>query len=132
MYGIIMWCNHNCLVTFFVPFFFLTYVGLNFQVIAVGYAIMTTRSMDLNWKMRALRVLPMFLLPGVSSVAYSAFVSFTRMCKFLLSIACSLAHNFISNLISQNLCLLHVVVFIYLTTPVLPMDDFSSPPNSLI
>ncbi|XP_062163908.1 uncharacterized protein At2g24330 [Alnus glutinosa] len=51
-----------------------------FEVIAVGYAIMTTRSMDLNWKMRALRVLPMFLLPGVSSVAYSAFVSFTRMC----------------------------------------------------
>ncbi|XP_031253357.1 uncharacterized protein At2g24330-like [Pistacia vera] len=51
-----------------------------FEVIAVGYAIMTTRSMDLNWKMRAFRVLPMFLLPGLSSLAYSAFVSFTRMC----------------------------------------------------
>ncbi|XP_021674044.2 uncharacterized protein At2g24330 isoform X2 [Hevea brasiliensis] len=35
-----------------------------FEVIAVGYAIMTTRSMDLNWKMRAFRVMPMFLLPG--------------------------------------------------------------------
>ncbi|EEF34423.1 uncharacterized protein At2g24330 [Ricinus communis] len=51
-----------------------------FEVIAVCYAIMTTRSMDLNWKMRAFRVLPMFLLPALSSIAYSAFVSFTRMC----------------------------------------------------
>lgn len=50
-----------------------------FEVIAVGYAIMTTRSMELNWKMRALRVLPIFLLPGLSALAYSAFVSFTRM-----------------------------------------------------
>ncbi|KAK0571068.1 hypothetical protein LWI29_010527 [Acer saccharum] len=53
---------------------------LIFEVIAVGYAIMTTRSVDLNWKMRAFRVLPMFLLPGLSSVAYSGFLSFTRMC----------------------------------------------------
>ncbi|KAG8636488.1 uncharacterized protein At2g24330 [Manihot esculenta] len=52
-----------------------------FEVIAVGYAIMTTRSMDLNWKVRAFRVLPMFLLPGLSSLAYSAFVSFARMCE---------------------------------------------------
>ncbi|KAL5782836.1 hypothetical protein ACOSP7_007865 [Xanthoceras sorbifolium] len=53
---------------------------LIFEVIAVGYAILTTRSVDLNWKMRAFRVLPMFLLPGLSSVAYSGFVSFTKMC----------------------------------------------------
>ncbi|KAL5184788.1 Uncharacterized protein HKD37_17G048440 [Glycine soja] len=53
-----------------------------FEVIAVGYAIMTTRSMDMNWKMRAIRVLPMFLLPALSSATYTAFVSFTRMCKF--------------------------------------------------
>ncbi|WOH03022.1 hypothetical protein DCAR_0522413 [Daucus carota subsp. sativus] len=51
-----------------------------FEVIAVGYAIITTRSLDLNWKMRALRVLPMFLLPAVSSLTYSALVSITRMC----------------------------------------------------
>ncbi|ESW33285.1 hypothetical protein PHAVU_001G057800 [Phaseolus vulgaris] len=51
-----------------------------FEVIAVGYAIMTTRSMDMNWKMRAIRVLPMFLLPALSTATYSAFVSFTRMC----------------------------------------------------
>ncbi|KAG2691665.1 hypothetical protein I3760_08G018000 [Carya illinoinensis] len=50
------------------------------EVVAISYAIMTTRSMDLNWKMRAIRVLPMFLLPGLSFVAYSAFISFIRMC----------------------------------------------------
>ncbi|XP_059665548.1 uncharacterized protein At2g24330-like [Cornus florida] len=51
-----------------------------FEVIAVGYAIMTTRSLDLNWKMRAFRILPMFLLPGLSTLTYSALASFTRMC----------------------------------------------------
>ncbi|KAK7377306.1 hypothetical protein VNO80_02729 [Phaseolus coccineus] len=51
-----------------------------FEVIAVGYAIMTTRSIDMNWKMRAIRVLPMFLLPALSAATYSTFVSFTRMC----------------------------------------------------
>ncbi|KAJ0081155.1 hypothetical protein Patl1_12429 [Pistacia atlantica] len=51
-----------------------------FEVIAVGYAIMTTRSMDLDWKMRAFRVLPMFLLPGLSTLAYSAFRNFARIC----------------------------------------------------
>ncbi|EOY29121.1 hypothetical protein QUC31_020950 [Theobroma cacao] len=50
------------------------------EVVAVAYAIMTTRSMELNWKMRAFRVLPMFLLPVFSSLAYSAVVSITRMC----------------------------------------------------
>ncbi|KAL3824520.1 hypothetical protein ACJIZ3_020549 [Penstemon smallii] len=49
------------------------------EVIAVGYAIMTTRSLGLNWKMRALRVLPMFLLPALSSLTYSTLGSYTRM-----------------------------------------------------
>ncbi|KAK4352563.1 hypothetical protein RND71_028081 [Anisodus tanguticus] len=52
-----------------------------FEVIAVGYAIMTTRSLELNWKMRALRVLPMFLLPGLSFITYTSVGSFTRMCE---------------------------------------------------
>ncbi|XP_009611523.1 uncharacterized protein At2g24330-like [Nicotiana tomentosiformis] len=50
-----------------------------FEVMAVVYAIMMTRSLVLNWKMRALRVLPMFLLPGSSFITYSALRSFTRM-----------------------------------------------------
>ncbi|KAL3530080.1 hypothetical protein ACH5RR_009402 [Cinchona calisaya] len=49
------------------------------EVIAVGYAIITTRTLELDWKMRALRVLPMFLLPGLSFLTYSAITSFTRM-----------------------------------------------------
>ncbi|XP_072958065.1 uncharacterized protein At2g24330 [Typha angustifolia] len=49
------------------------------EVVAVVYAIMTTRSVDLNWQMRAIRVLPMFVLPGLSSIIYSALIRFTRM-----------------------------------------------------
>ncbi|KAE9603741.1 hypothetical protein Lal_00001969 [Lupinus albus] len=51
-----------------------------FEVIAVGYAIMTTRTMDMDWKMRAIRVLPMFLLPALAFAAYSTSIRFTRMC----------------------------------------------------
>ncbi|OIW09253.1 hypothetical protein TanjilG_01224 [Lupinus angustifolius] len=51
-----------------------------FEVIAVGYAFMMTRTMDMNWKMRAIRVLPMFLLPALSTAAYTTFVSFIGMC----------------------------------------------------
>ncbi|XP_019174349.1 PREDICTED: uncharacterized protein At2g24330 [Ipomoea nil] len=50
-----------------------------FEVIAVAYAIMTTRSLDLDWKMRALRVLPMFLLPCLSFLTYSVIGSFMTM-----------------------------------------------------
>lgn len=54
---------------------------LFFQAIAVGYAIMTTRTLDLNWHIRALRVLPMFVLPVLSFFIYSALRSFTKMRK---------------------------------------------------
>ncbi|MED6125835.1 hypothetical protein PIB30_072379 [Stylosanthes scabra] len=49
-------------------------------VIAIVYAIMTTRSADMNWKMRAVRVSPMFLFPVLASAAYSTFSSFMRIC----------------------------------------------------
>ncbi|KAK1294751.1 Uncharacterized protein QJS10_CPA16g01516 [Acorus calamus] len=49
------------------------------EVVAVAYAIMTTRTVDLDWKMRAVRVLPMFVLPCLSAAIYSTLVSFTRM-----------------------------------------------------
>ncbi|KAL0315593.1 UNVERIFIED_CONTAM: hypothetical protein Sradi_5437500 [Sesamum radiatum] len=51
-----------------------------FEVIAVGYAIITTRLIDLNWKMRASRVSPMFLLPALSYITYSVLRSFSKMC----------------------------------------------------
>lgn len=57
-----------------------------FQAIAVGYAIMVTRSLDLDWKMRALRVLPMFLLPALSSIIYLTLRGFTRMCKLFIAL----------------------------------------------
>lgn len=50
---------------------------------AVAYAIMMTRNEDLTWQTRAIRVLPMFVLPAVSSILYSAVVNFTRMRKYL-------------------------------------------------
>ena len=53
------------------------------QVGAVVYAIIMTKSEDLDWQMRAIRVLPMFLLPALSSMMYSILVNFTSMCKYL-------------------------------------------------
>ncbi|KAL6903711.1 hypothetical protein ACP4OV_004524 [Aristida adscensionis] len=49
------------------------------EVGAVVYAVIMTRSEDLDWQMRAIRVLPVFLLPALSSMIYSILVSFTRM-----------------------------------------------------
>ncbi|ERN02264.1 uncharacterized protein At2g24330 [Amborella trichopoda] len=49
------------------------------EAVAVAYAIMMTRTPDLTWNMRALRVLPVFVVPGVSSVIYSTIASFIRM-----------------------------------------------------
>jgi len=86
---------------------------------------MTTRSMDMNWKMRAIRVLPMFLLPALSSATYTAFVSFTRMCKcpnskglqstwklvYLFISFCKLEHHiFICSRPSETLCLLDFIL----------------------
>nr|XP_043619464.1 uncharacterized protein At2g24330-like [Erigeron canadensis] len=50
------------------------------EVVAVGYAIVTTRTVDLDWRMRSLRVLPMFLLPALSFALYYGLSSFTKYC----------------------------------------------------
>ncbi|KAM3391204.1 hypothetical protein ACQJBY_012711 [Aegilops geniculata] len=50
------------------------------EIAAVGYAIMTTRSPDIPWQMRAARVLPMFLVPALAALIYSAI---TSIAKFL-------------------------------------------------
>ncbi|XP_062227109.1 uncharacterized protein At2g24330-like [Phragmites australis] len=49
------------------------------EVVAVGYAIMTTRSPDLSWQMRAVRVLPMFLVPALAALIYLTIRSLTKM-----------------------------------------------------
>lgn len=54
-------------------------LSLASEVVAVGYAIISTRSLELDWQTRALRVFPMFLLPVLSFVSYSGVRSFTRM-----------------------------------------------------
>lgn len=51
------------------------------QIAAVGYAIMTTRSPDISWQMRAARVLPMFFVPALAALIYSAITSLTKMRK---------------------------------------------------
>lgn len=48
------------------------------EFVAVGYAIMTARTAE-NWKIRAFRVLPMFLLPALSTIIFSGLSSFTAM-----------------------------------------------------
>ncbi|KAK9077457.1 hypothetical protein SSX86_005794 [Deinandra increscens subsp. villosa] len=50
------------------------------EVMALAYAIIMTRIEGLDWQMRALRVLPIFLWPAVSLSLYWALFSFTRMC----------------------------------------------------
>ncbi|GAA0138974.1 hypothetical protein LIER_00614 [Lithospermum erythrorhizon] len=54
-------------------------LSLTLEVVAVGFAIMTTRSLNLSWQMRAMRVLPMFVLPVLAFLIYSALGRFTRM-----------------------------------------------------
>lgn len=49
------------------------------EIAAVGYAIMTTRSPDIPWQMRAARVLPMFLVPALAALIYSAITSITKI-----------------------------------------------------
>lgn len=49
------------------------------EIVAVGYAIMTTRSPDISWQMRAVRVLPMFLVPALAALIYSTITNLTKM-----------------------------------------------------
>ncbi|KAI3695256.1 hypothetical protein L1987_78250 [Smallanthus sonchifolius] len=52
-----------------------------FELVAVGYAIMTTRTVDMDWRMRPLRVLPMFLLPALSFGLHYGLSRFTKFCN---------------------------------------------------
>ncbi|XP_023765183.1 uncharacterized protein At2g24330 [Lactuca sativa] len=48
------------------------------EFVAIGYAIMTTRTVNMDWRTRSLRVLPMFLLPAISFALHYGLLSFTR------------------------------------------------------
>ncbi|KAJ6815653.1 uncharacterized protein M6B38_133560 [Iris pallida] len=54
-------------------------VSIALEVVAIAYAVLSTRSEDLDWKMRAIRIFPMFGLPVVSTIIYSGLMSLTRM-----------------------------------------------------
>ncbi|MQM16142.1 hypothetical protein Taro_049100 [Colocasia esculenta] len=51
------------------------------EVVAVAYAIIATRSPELSWQMRAGHVLPMFVLPALSSAIYSIGMIFDPAAK---------------------------------------------------
>lgn len=68
--------KHHHKVAFFLNFF-------SYQVVAIAFAIMAMRSLDLNWTMKIVRSLPAILLPVLSFVVYTMVVRFTRMCKYL-------------------------------------------------
>lgn len=51
------------------------------EVVAIVIAIMSTKTPDLTWQMRALRVLPVFALPGFSALLYSTCSGYFRMCE---------------------------------------------------
>ncbi|WOK94813.1 hypothetical protein Cni_G03518 [Canna indica] len=55
------------------------YLSVVFEVVAVSYAVAITRSKDLAWKTRAIYVLPMFVLPFLSTAIYKGLLRFTRM-----------------------------------------------------
>lgn len=68
---------------YFAKFNFLSFAKncFSFQVLAVGFAVMMTRSTDLDWKMRAVYVLPVFIWPVFSYFSHSALVGWTKRRK---------------------------------------------------
>ncbi|XP_076947890.1 uncharacterized protein At2g24330-like [Bidens hawaiensis] len=50
------------------------------ELVAIGYAVMTTRTIDMDWRIRSLHVLPMFLLPALSFGLHYGLLRFTKYC----------------------------------------------------
>ncbi|KAF3341250.1 putative integral membrane zinc-ribbon metal-binding protein [Carex littledalei] len=55
------------------------FLSVNLEFVAGIYAYLRIRSRNLSWKGRAIRILPMFLVPVLSSFFYSLFSRFTSM-----------------------------------------------------
>lgn len=49
------------------------------EALALGFAILSTRSADLPWQVRAIRALPVFALPAVVTLLYSTCAGYHRM-----------------------------------------------------
>jgi hypothetical protein len=93
----------NCVFIWFYAISFLD------QIVAVGYAIMTTRSPDLSWQMRAVRVLPMFLVPALAGLIYSTITRLTKMRKYMLIFVYML---WCRTHVDTSLGELHILVFL--------------------
>ncbi|XP_076940594.1 uncharacterized protein At2g24330-like [Bidens hawaiensis] len=50
------------------------------ELVAIGYAIMTTRTIHMDWRIRSLHVLPMFFLPALSFCLHYGLSKFTKYC----------------------------------------------------
>ncbi|XP_078161204.1 uncharacterized protein LOC144556687 isoform X4 [Carex rostrata] len=55
------------------------FLSVNLEFVAGIYAYLRIRSRNLSWKGRAIRILPMFLVPALASFFYSLFSRFTSM-----------------------------------------------------
>lgn len=51
------------------------------ELLLLGIAVIMTRTPELSWQMRALRVLPVFAFPALASLVYSTCASYYRMCE---------------------------------------------------
>lgn len=49
------------------------------ELVFIGYAFITVRGVDQSWQMKAVQVLPVFVVPALGFAAYTGFVSFIRM-----------------------------------------------------
>ncbi|QHO53660.1 hypothetical protein HN51_022428 [Arachis hypogaea] len=58
-------------------------ISVIFEAVAVGFAIMTTRSMDMNWKMRAIRLF-FFVYYSSLSIGIITMVGVTLLMRFSL------------------------------------------------
>ncbi|KAJ0966822.1 hypothetical protein J5N97_023739 [Dioscorea zingiberensis] len=50
------------------------------ELVFIGFAIVMVRGVDQTWQMKAVQVLPIFLVPALGFAVYTGFVSFIRMC----------------------------------------------------
>lgn len=81
------------------------------QVIAVVSAILTRGHLEMDLKIRALRILPMFLWPGLSFVSYSAYRKLTDMRKYHIPYDCCvwLCINWQNVLLSDYLLFSYII-----------------------
>ncbi|EFJ38603.1 hypothetical protein SELMODRAFT_72144, partial [Selaginella moellendorffii] len=51
------------------------------EVLALGFALVSTRSLDIPWKLRAIRVFPVFAVPAIAALLYTACSRYFHMSK---------------------------------------------------